>query len=447
MDFVRSPVKRGTTENQNRWRDRFRKECGNRIKNARQEKIDSLRESKWMQYTLPQEWADFKKRNEEAMLREGVTDMDDLIEESLREEYDEYLRQEQEELEYTVKHSEQACLICVHCLKGSLIYQNSSMLSCSRCGFYATESCLQTALNVVNQHSAQCQGRIEFSLELGTNNTLVANCDLCGLWDMFYILLDDMLPLLLKVDTRAAAYDVIVTLEVRLDPDQLLGELINKIVCFEWNSEKDETKCMETAMLFVIYIELFGKSLEKLKRSKEWMLYLPFLTNFLKRTLDFIEPILIEKSCLSHRERPSSGWDQMILLIVEITLEFAHFVHAVTVQQSPMEFPVTSTDIGSEGGDVKRRYLGYFLLNSIFEKVVLNFDMQLSKSYYENRYPKYNLNRPNTHNENTTHSEYTSRIIQQCTELSALYGYTYDRMLQLLNNINENQVFNFLSAG
>ncbi|CAO3704118.1 unnamed protein product [Rhizopus stolonifer] len=255
-----------------------------------------------------------------------------------------------------------------------------------------------------------------------------------------------MLPLLLRVDTRAAAYDVIVTLEARLDPDQLLGELINKIVCFEWDNNEDETKYMETTALFVIYIELFGKSLEKLKRPKEWMLYLPFLTNFLKRTLDFIEPILIEKSCLSHRERPSSGWDQIILLVVEITLEFTHFVHAVTVHQSPMEFPVTSTDIGSESGDAKRRYLGYFLLNSVFEKVILNFDVQLSKSYYENQHPKYNVNRPNTYNENATHNEYTSRIIQQCIELSTLYGYTYERMLQLLNNINENQAFNFLSA-
>jgi hypothetical protein len=47
-----------------------------------------------------------------------------------------------------------------------------------------------------------------------------------------------------------------------------------------------------------------------------------------------------------------------------------------------------------ENGDTKRRYLGYYLLNLIYEKVVLNFDMQLSKTYFEKFHAMYNIKRP-----------------------------------------------------
>lgn len=40
---VRRPVK-DITDNQSRWRDKFKKECTDRMKNARQDKIDKKRE-------------------------------------------------------------------------------------------------------------------------------------------------------------------------------------------------------------------------------------------------------------------------------------------------------------------------------------------------------------------------------------------------------------------
>lgn len=174
-------------DNHRRWRDKFRQECNYKIKNARQEKVDAFRENKLMQYTLSQQWDNFKKENEQEMMREGIVDMDELIEESLMEEYEKYQKQEQEELEDTIASYERASLICVHCHKDTLIYTSQNMLSCPTCGFYATEICLQSILNAINQHSNQCQGRIEFSLEPGATSTILANCDICDLWDMFYM--------------------------------------------------------------------------------------------------------------------------------------------------------------------------------------------------------------------------------------------------------------------
>lgn len=45
MNITRSPVK-SVPDNHRRWRDKFRKECNNKIKNARQEKVDAFRENK-----------------------------------------------------------------------------------------------------------------------------------------------------------------------------------------------------------------------------------------------------------------------------------------------------------------------------------------------------------------------------------------------------------------
>ncbi|KAI9267384.1 hypothetical protein BY458DRAFT_476097 [Sporodiniella umbellata] len=187
MSLKRSPVKKGPTENQHRWKEKFRKECQNRMKNARQDKINSSREDRWIKYTLTQEWVDFKKRNEDAMLKEGVVDMDELIEESLREEYEEYLRQEDEELESILSQNEQISPICINCLKQHLVMTSPNLYSCLGCGFYTSETCLQNILGVLSQHGALCQGRVEFCVEPNTNNTLIANCDVCDLWDMFYM--------------------------------------------------------------------------------------------------------------------------------------------------------------------------------------------------------------------------------------------------------------------
>lgn len=143
-----------------------------------------------MQGIVEKEWAEFKRVNEQLMREEGITNIDDLIEDSIQEanqENDVHLIQEQQELEYAIASYEQSKL-CVNCKKAMLSCSNNSPIaSCSQCGFYATEQCLSQIDIASFSHGSFCQGSIEYSLEPGTDNTLLAVCNICDLWDMFYM--------------------------------------------------------------------------------------------------------------------------------------------------------------------------------------------------------------------------------------------------------------------
>lgn len=156
----------------------------------------------------------------------------------------------------------------------------------------------------------------------------------------FNILFKLISLLLINQETQANAYEAIEYLADRLDYDQLLEQLMDKLICFEWNHKDDENKCLVIAKEYTIYVELFGRAIEKISRPKEWMLYLPFLTNYLQRTMESIEPILINKCALFQRKKPFSNWDQSVLLVVGCILDFTEFVHSATVSQSPSKFRV-----------------------------------------------------------------------------------------------------------
>lgn len=129
------------------------------------------------QYQICNEIDAFNKANEETLRMQGTFDVDQLIEESIMQEYEleEYLQQEQ--VEY-----------CVNCQNEVLTYQQADMLLCSNCGFYTTKDCFEkTILPLLHRHALDCQGKIGFCLEPGTDNTLFANCDICDLWDILYM--------------------------------------------------------------------------------------------------------------------------------------------------------------------------------------------------------------------------------------------------------------------
>ncbi|CAO0792450.1 unnamed protein product [Mucor circinelloides] len=177
-----------TSDNKRRWRDKFKQQCNDRIKEARQEQISKIRENQWMPKILEQEWSQFKKDNEEAMRKEGIDDIDNLIEESiLDDEAEIYLREEEQELGQAMEELYQT-VVCVNCQKAALIssqIKGVPVLSCPQCGFYATEMCTGAILNASQNHSAYCQGLISYALEPGTDDTIVATCNICDLWDMF----------------------------------------------------------------------------------------------------------------------------------------------------------------------------------------------------------------------------------------------------------------------
>ncbi|KAI7882306.1 uncharacterized protein EV154DRAFT_523007 [Mucor mucedo] len=186
MNSVRRPVK-DLADNKRRWRDKFRQQCNDRMKNDRQAKVNQNRQEQFMQHMIQNEWAEFVRLNEQTMREEGIMDINDLISESIHndDETQVHLLLEEQELEEAIACYEQSRQ-CVSCKKSVLTF-TSQLASCPTCGFYATESCLAQIDAASFSHAQQCQGPIEVSLEPGTDNTLLVACDSCGLWDMFYM--------------------------------------------------------------------------------------------------------------------------------------------------------------------------------------------------------------------------------------------------------------------
>ncbi|KAF7732087.1 hypothetical protein EC973_006342 [Apophysomyces ossiformis] len=101
----RTAVKTHAAERQNVWKDRFKQRCVDRMKSARQEKIDQRRQDKWMSHMILHEWEQFRREHEEAIKAEGINELNLLdIEKSVANdwaelEYEEYLQQEAAEME------------------------------------------------------------------------------------------------------------------------------------------------------------------------------------------------------------------------------------------------------------------------------------------------------------------------------------------------------------
>ncbi|KAI9486643.1 MAG: hypothetical protein EXX96DRAFT_549883 [Benjaminiella poitrasii] len=151
-----------------------------------------------MHKILEEEWLRFKQENEQAMREEGIVDFDNLIDESIqeyeKEENEAYFQQEQEELESILASYEVSknLVICVNCQKASLTPDGRKrgvdpIASCPNCGFYTTESCLHDIIAATSAHAANCKGIISYSLEPGTDDTIISICNICDLWNMFYL--------------------------------------------------------------------------------------------------------------------------------------------------------------------------------------------------------------------------------------------------------------------
>lgn len=78
-------------------------------------------------------------------------------------------------------------------------------------------------------------------------------------------------------------------------------------------------------------------------KARDWMLFLPFLSNYLTKVIDTIETILTTKSMYSgaHLKKTSDFWEKTILLLTNNCLDFIEFIHKKTVAQTVSEFPVS----------------------------------------------------------------------------------------------------------
>ncbi|GAN01173.1 hypothetical protein MAM1_0005c00604 [Mucor ambiguus] len=505
MKSARRAIK-DTSDNKRRWRDKFKEQCNDRIKMARQQQISKLRENQWMTKVLEQEWSQFKKENEEAMRKEGIDDVDSLIEQSmLDDEAEVYMQQEKEGLDLALEELYQA-VACVNCQKAALTscqIKNVPVLACPQCGFYATEMCLNTILNASQHHSTYCHGLISYSLEPGTDDTIISACNICDLWDMFnlksldpirerppgnpysykssspsletllqrkdpsnenmllesinsmidslkftkdasfleasaYSLMHDLLPLINSEneDVQASAYVCLQYLCEYADHDEVAYNMMNELICVDYNHDNPLVS-LQNARFSVVLLEMFGKSLEKMTRARDWMLYLTLLANFFVTRIEAMTRNLIQDSSLGSSS-PPSDWDSCCTLYSNSCLDLIHFIHSKTVAKDPSTFPFNSTDIGKEDGDTKRRYLAYFLTSLILEKVIANLDLQLSDTYFKMLNPVY-ASRIKIHRSGTNAPvksmdrayEPMYDIVHRTMELSLKYGLSFHSMHQL----------------
>ncbi|KAK4510868.1 Aldo_ket_red domain-containing protein [Mucor velutinosus] len=253
-----------------------------------------------------------------------------------------------------------------------------------------------------------------------------------------YTIMHDLLLLINaeNEDLQASAYVCLQYLCEYADHDEVAYNMMNELVCVDCNYDNPLVS-LQNARFSAVLLEMFGKSLERMTRARDWMLYLTLLANFFVTHIEAMVPNLIQDSSLGS-PRPPSAWDSCCILYTNSCLDFVHFIHSKTVAKEPSTFPFNSTDIGKEDGDTKRRYLAYFLTNLILENVVANLDLQLSDTYFKMLNPVY-ASRIKIHRSSanapvkSTDCAYKPMyaIVHRTMELSLKYGLSFNNMHQL----------------
>lgn len=160
----RSTFRPNTQDRSKQWRERFRQQCAERVRSARQNQVDKRRQNKvygdiaqstnifiyfikLLQLAAMEEWENFKRLHEEAFKAEGIVDPDKLLEEEQLDDTDEYLDEEAAYL--------RSLVFCFQCSNAPLELDISGKLRCPCCGFFATEKVMMMTeyWNDANCHS------------------------------------------------------------------------------------------------------------------------------------------------------------------------------------------------------------------------------------------------------------------------------------------------------
>ncbi|CAO3625826.1 unnamed protein product [Cunninghamella echinulata] len=148
-----------------------RKACEERVKQARQQQIESRRQDKWLSNIILQEWQQFQKEHEEAFKQEEYnvyTDIEAMIEESLNvsnneddyAQYEEYERLQQDELEMAIEsfeNSNHPNLICMKCQHPSPFIEINDGYQCSLCNYHIKNKVFRDIQLSMETHSTTCQ--------------------------------------------------------------------------------------------------------------------------------------------------------------------------------------------------------------------------------------------------------------------------------------------------
>ncbi|KAL0078541.1 hypothetical protein J3Q64DRAFT_1765145 [Phycomyces blakesleeanus] len=173
---------------------------------------------------------------------------------------------------------------------------------------------------------------------------------------------------------------------------------LHMIVCerlsfIDWDTcFPDEEACLKSAIQSVEIFKQLGKVFERATGTKRIDDFILYPVKYCARTLSFLERILCDFSSFGLSKHKQSRWDDILLTLTNSILDFIEYGSKLVFNTDQMQQCKPET---FESNDMmRRRYLFVYLLALLFEKIILNLDMELSKKYYSRFHSRYNIRTP-----------------------------------------------------
>ncbi|KAI9303226.1 hypothetical protein BJ944DRAFT_106107 [Cunninghamella echinulata] len=212
-------------------------------------------------------------------------------------------------------------------------------------------------------------------------------------------------------------------------PFEAMTWIVERLFDLDW-IDMDEDKRMETMYTFVILVKSFEKSVinqtDILKQLED------FFNNFVnssKSALMFLENIM--KETHSNDTYPDI-WELQVANMISSILDVIELYY----------FKITKNKNNIQNCQGNILESARYLLVLIFDKFILNYNMGLSKKYYDQFHPRYNI--PNL-NMSTINDVYTSTgrsimndIVHRCLILATQLGCSFDKLIYLRQTAIDN---------
>ncbi|KAF7732088.1 hypothetical protein EC973_006343 [Apophysomyces ossiformis] len=152
----------------------------------------------------------------------------------------------------------------------------------------------------------------------------------------------------------------------------------------------NEEECVRKAIEYVEFHRLAGQALERAPAKKVPQNFF-YPASRCEYDLDLIKNIISEKSSWGCSNRSPNRWDDIVYCMVNTILDFIEFGGNTEISSDDLWEGKLDWETASD--DIRQYYLCVFLLTMVFEKVILNLDMDLSKAYKKRYHKSYQVKR------------------------------------------------------
>ncbi|CAO3610070.1 unnamed protein product [Cunninghamella blakesleeana] len=246
---------------------------------------------------------------------------------------------------------------------------------------------------------------------------------------------------------KQSAYQFLNHVYKACKPFEAMTWIIERVYDLNWlelqqDIDNDhENDRMETIFTFIILIKSFGQSvIQQTKKLNHLVEFFNNMVNTCRSPLSFLEKIMNET-----HDKNLDVWELQITNIISCILDAIEIYHVkISEYKSDREEKLLES--------------ARYLLVLVFDKFVLNCNMNLSKKYYDQFHPRYNISATiqnrNTTNDDTytlTDSPPMNDLIHRCLTLLSQLGCSFDKLLYLRklnldkNDIGDNYEINYSS--